>query len=78
MAKKHNKKTKPRFLLPKVAPFNFEVTYKNYEDLGKLINDRARIMGRKRSGLSAGEQRLVSREVKRARHLGLLPFKSNM
>lgn len=78
MAKKQNKRMKPRFTLPRVAPFDFEVSYKNYEELGKLINDRARILGRKRSGLSAREQRLVSREVKRARHLGLLPFSSHM
>lgn len=78
MAKKQNKKQKPRFVLPKVAPFDFEVNFRNFEDLGKLMNDRARIIGRKRSGLTAKEQRLVSREVKRARHLGLLPFKSNM
>ncbi len=77
MAKKQ-KRTKPRFILPRVAPFDFEVTYKNFEELGKIVNDRARIIGRKRSGLSAKEQRLVSREVKRARHLGLLPFKGNM
>jgi small subunit ribosomal protein S18 len=78
MAKKNKKRMKPRIMLPRIAPFDFEVSYKNYEELGKLVNDRARIIGKKRSGLSAKEQRLVSREVKRARHLGLLPFKSNL
>lgn len=78
MPKKQNKRTKPRFTLPRVAPFDFEVTYKNHDELQKLVNDRGRIIGRKRSGLSAKEQKLVSREIKRARHLGLLPFKSHM
>ena len=78
MSKKQNKRSKPRFVLPRVSAFDFEVSYKNFEELGKLINDRARIIGRKRSGLGAKEQRLVSREIKRARHLGLLPFKSHM
>jgi small subunit ribosomal protein S18 len=77
MAKKQ-KRMKPRIILPRIAPFDFEVSYKNYDELSKLVNDRGRIIGRKRSGLSAKEQRLVSREVKRARHLGLLPFKSHL
>lgn len=78
MAKKQNKKQRPKFVLPRVQPFDFEVSYKNYDELMKLVNDRARIIGRKRSGLSAKEQKLVSREIKRARHLALLPFKGNM
>lgn len=77
MAKKQ-KKQKPKIMLPRVAPFDFEVTYKNYEELTKLINDRGRIIGSKRTGLSSKHQKLVSREIKRARHLGLLPFKGNL
>ena len=57
---------------------NFEISYKNYEQLARFLNDRARIIGRSRSGLSPKQQRLLTREVKRARHLGLLPFKAQI
>lgn len=78
MAKKQNKRQRPKINLPRVAPFDFEVTYKNYEELSKLVNDRGRIIGSKRTNLSSKEQRLVGSEIKRARHLGLLPFKGNL
>lgn len=77
MAKKQNKRAKMKIVLPRVQSFDFEVTYKNYDELSKLVNERGRIIGRKRSGLSSKEQKIVSREIKRARHLGLLPFKGN-
>lgn len=48
--------------------------YKNYEDLRQFITDRARILGKDRTGICAKHQKMVSREIKRARLLGLLPF----
>lgn len=78
MAKKQNKKMRPKISLPRVPSFDFEVSYKNFTELAKLVNDRGRIIGRKRTGLSSKNQRHVSREIKRARHLGLLPFKGNL
>lgn len=54
---------------------DFEITYKNYQELSRFTNDRAKISGQKRSGITAKQQRKVTREIKRARHLGLLPFK---
>jgi len=57
------------------AKVDFVISYKNYDKLARFINDRARISGRKRSGLSAKDQRKITREIKRARILGLLPFK---
>lgn len=57
---------------------NFDISYKNYEQLARFLNDRARIIGRSRSGLSPKQQRLLTREIKRARHLGLLPFKAQI
>lgn len=48
--------------------------YKNYEDMVRFVTDRARIVGRDRSGVCAKHQRAVAQAVKRARHLGLLPF----
>lgn len=57
---------------------DFEISYKNYEQLARFLNDRARIIGRSRSGLSPKQQRKLTREIKRARHLGLLPYKSKI
>lgn len=42
--------------------------------LRRYLNDRGRIAGRMRSGCCAKHQRRVAQEVKRARHLALLPF----
>ncbi len=57
---------------------DFEISYKNYEQLARFMNDRARIVGRSRSGVSAKQQRKITREIKRARYLGLLPFKARV
>ncbi|MCH7730136.1 30S ribosomal protein S18 [Patescibacteria group bacterium] len=55
-----------------------EPDYKDYEKLTKFMTDRAKIVGRKRNGLCAKHQRRVSVAVKRARHLGLLPFTAGL
>jgi len=47
--------------------------YKNVEELAKYITDRARIIGKARSGLCAKHQRRLAKAIKRARYLGLLP-----
>lgn len=52
------------------------VDYKDTELLKKFLNPHARILSRKKSGLSAKNQRHVALAVKRARFLGLLPFVS--
>ena len=48
--------------------------YKDYEKLSSYVTDRARILPAIRSGLCAKHQRKVSVEIKRARHLALLPY----
>jgi small subunit ribosomal protein S18 len=53
----------------------YDLTYKDYEILGRFITDRAKILPRKRSGLLPKAQRKLATEIKRARHLGLLPYK---
>ena len=54
------------------------LSYKNPEYLARFINDRAKIYDKKQTGFSAKLQRKLSREVKRARHLGLLAFKPSI
>ena len=50
------------------------VDYKDVDLLKQFINPHGRIMGRKKSGLTAKQQRAVEAAVKRARFMGLLPF----
>ena len=49
-------------------------SYKEYKELAKYMNDRARIINRAYTGVCSGHQRQLSVSIKRARHLGLLPF----
>jgi small subunit ribosomal protein S18 len=49
--------------------------YKNYDDLAKYLTDRAKILGKDRTGVCAKHQRRLGVAIKRARHLGLLPFR---
>ena len=50
------------------------VDYKDVELLKQFVNPHGRVLGRKRSGLPAKQQRTVEAAVKRARFMGLLPF----
>ena len=51
-----------------------EPDYKDYTDLAKFLSERARILGKDLTGICSMHQRALSREIKRARHLGLLPY----
>jgi len=48
--------------------------YKEFDKLGKFISDRGKISSRTRTGVCAKHQRLLTKAIKRARHLALLPF----
>jgi small subunit ribosomal protein S18 len=50
------------------------VDYKDVDLLKQFINPHGRLVSRKRSGLTAKQQRAVEAAVKRARFMGLLPF----
>ena len=52
------------------------IDYKDTELLKKFLNPHARILSRKKTGVSAKTQRNIAEAVKRARFLGLLPFVS--
>jgi len=82
MAKK--KETRKRRLtnkdlepVPKNCPFDKNGTqpdYKDSETLMRYMSDRAKVLGKDRTGLCAKHQRRLSTAIKRARHLGLLPY----
>lgn len=50
------------------------VDYKDVELLKRFINEQGKILPRRITGVSGKVQRQVTRAVKRARHLSLLPF----
>lgn len=50
------------------------VDYKDVDLLKQFINPHGRIMSRKRTGLTARQQRSVEAAIKRARFMGLLPY----
>lgn len=53
----------------KVAP-----DYKDFKIIGRFVTERGKIVPRRLSGVNAKNQRLLAVAVKRARHLGMLPF----
>ena len=50
------------------------LTYKQSDVLAGYITDRGKIIPRRISGICSKHQRLLSKEIKRARTIALLPF----
>lgn len=50
------------------------VDYKDVDLLKQFINPHGKVMSRKRTNLTAKQQRAVEAAVKRARFMGLLPY----
>lgn len=50
------------------------VDYKDIDLLKQFMNPHGRVMSRKRTVLTAKQQRAVEAAVKRARFMGLLPY----
>lgn len=51
-----------------------EVNYKNVALLSRFIDQRGRILSRRKTRASARMQRAIVRAIKHARHLALLPY----
>lgn len=50
------------------------IDYKDIETLGRFVSDHGKIRSRRQTGTCAKHQRELAREIKRSRHLALLPF----
>ena len=50
------------------------IDYKDIEILKKFLNPNGKIVGHKRTGVTAKNQRALANAIKHARFLGLLPF----
>lgn len=72
-AKPKIKKKDPIFI-DGVRPRPMFVDYKDLDLLGKMVNRQAKIIGRRKTGCTAASQHAVTRAVKRARFMALLPY----
>ncbi|MGE0787754.1 MAG: 30S ribosomal protein S18 [Sandaracinaceae bacterium] len=57
-----------------VMDADFEFDYKDPQTLKHFITERGKIVPRRISGLSAKQQRALTRAIKRARMIALLPY----
>jgi small subunit ribosomal protein S18 len=64
------------FYRRRVSPIkpNEPIDYKDIDLLRKFISEQGKILPRRVTGLTAKQQRQLTRAVKRARILALLPF----
>jgi len=51
-----------------------DIDYKNIALLSRFLDRRGRILSRRKTRVSAKVQRKIVREIKRSRHLALLPY----
>jgi small subunit ribosomal protein S18 len=60
----------------KVSPigFNQKIDYKDIKLLRLFITDQGKILPRRATGITLQQQRKISKAIKRARILSLLPF----
>ena len=64
---------KPRFC-QFCSEKTLEIDYKNTALLRKYTTEEGKIRPRRQTGTCAKHQRSVAREIKRARHIALLPY----
>ena len=62
----------------KIDPFiedtALKIDYKDVKLLGRFVSERGRILPRRMTGLTALNQRQITRAIKRAQHLALMPI----
>ena len=71
-AKQGNQRRNPRHVGSDVRID--EINYKNVQVLSRFVDNYGRIFNRRKTRVTAKMQRKVTRAVKRARHLALMPF----
>ena len=76
-AEKFQSFSKPKLKITRTAESGeVYIDYKDTESLRKTMSGNGKILARKRTGATAMEQRMLSKAVKRARYLALLPYVS--
>jgi small subunit ribosomal protein S18 len=56
--------------------FGTDPNYKDVENLEKFISSRKKIVGREKNGVCAKHQRMLTKHIKYARYISLLPYVS--
>jgi|TARA_R100000789_G_C2902102_1_gene120675 small subunit ribosomal protein S18 len=54
------------------------IDYKNPDFLGMLVNEQGKLLPRRLTGTSLKYQRKVAQAVKRARHIALMPYVTDL
>lgn len=69
---------RPFFRRRKASPFAHaeapKIDYKDVKLLQRFISERGKIVPRRITSVTAKEQRELAQAIKRARHLGMLPY----
>ena len=69
---------RPFFRRRKASPFAHadapKIDYKDIKLLQRFISERGKIVPRRITSVTAKEQRELAQAIKRARHLGMLPY----
>jgi small subunit ribosomal protein S18 len=85
-----NNSSELRYLTPQAVDLNKKkycrfkksgikyIDYKDPEFLKKFLNEQGKILPRRITGTSLKYQRKVAQAIKRARHLALLPYVTDM
>ena len=68
---------KKKYCRFKKAKIKF-IDYKDPEFLKKFLNEQGKILPRRITGTSVKYQRIVATAIKRARHLALLPYVTDL
>ncbi|MFN8388930.1 MAG: 30S ribosomal protein S18 [Bdellovibrionota bacterium] len=62
----------------KIDPFmedtSLVIDYKDAKLLSRFVSERGRILPRRMTGLTAHNQRQVTRAIKRAQHIAIMPY----
>jgi small subunit ribosomal protein S18 len=66
--------SKKRRQCPFTAAGVKHIDYKDIDTLSKFITERGKILPRRITGVTFSNQRVLCVAIKRARHMGLLPF----
>ena len=69
--------TKKKYCMFKRSGIKY-VDYKDPDFLLRFVNDQGKILPRRLTGTSLKYQRKVSIAIKRARHLGLMPYVADL
>lgn len=81
MRSKDNMNKQVFFKKKKACPFSGEdgmtIDYKDVKMLGRYVSEKGKIIPSRITSVSAKKQRELSRAIKRARYIALLPFVAN-